>query len=403
MLYVLNSTVKQFNNMRTKLFKTIGLLLLASCAERQVEITVTNSLDVERLNETVEIPYADISCQLGEATYIVTDAAGNEIPSQEIYEGAEQPQKLIFQATVKPGASAVYHVKKGSPEEYMKNTHGRFAPERYDDYIWENARIAFRVYGAALIAKDGPSNGIDAIMKRTGAMLLDKMYNDYFEKKQSYHIDHGEGVDCYKVKRSLGAGAMAPYTGGKLWLGKNYTGYTTLDNGPLRTSFRLTYDTLWVDGLPLVETRIFSLDAGSQLSKITAVFDGAPEAMPVAAGIVLKKDGLPADVAGADPNHRPLLSPEKGYVAYSEQGDKAKPQYDNGIVYTAVVFPYPLQDATLAQQHALAVAAYTPGGVTYYAGAGWSKWGFDTPENWMDYVETFSRNLRSPLQITINR
>ncbi|MDR0692817.1 MAG: DUF4861 domain-containing protein [Prevotellaceae bacterium] len=379
------------------------MTLLASCAGRRVEITVTNSLHIDRLNETVEIPCDEIRRQLGESTYVVTDAAGNEIPSQMIYEGATLPQKLIFQATVRPDASAVYYVKKGLPEDYTKNTYGRFAPERYDDYIWENDRIAFRIYGEALIAKDGPSNGIDAIMKRTGAMFLDKIYNDYFEKKQSYHIDHGEGVDCYNVKRSLGAGAMAPYAGGQLWLGENFTGHRTLDNGPLRTSFRLTYDTLLVNGLPLLETRIFSLDAGSQLNKITVIFDGAPEAMPVAAGIVLKKDGLPAEVADADPNHQPVLLPEKRYVAYSEQGDRAKPQYDNGIVYTAVVFPYPLQHATLAERHVLALSAYTPGGITYYAGAGWSKWGFDTPESWTDYVETFSRKLQNPLQITISR
>ena len=380
-----------------------AIALLASCAERQVKITVTNPLDVERVNETVEIPYGAVRHKLGDVAYIVTDAAGTEIPSQVLYEGTEQPQKLIFQASVQPDAMAVYYIKEGSPQAYVKNTHGRFAPERYDDYIWENDRIAFRIYGEALIAKDGPSNGIDAIMKRTSAMFLDKIYNDYFEKKQSYHIDHGEGVDCYNVKRSLGAGAMAPYAGETLWLGKNYTGYATLDNGPLRTSFRLTYDTLLVDGLPLLETRLFSLDAGSQLNKITVVFDGAPETMPVAAGIVLKKDGLPADVAGADPNHQPVLSAEKGYVAYSEQGDRAKPEYDNGIVYTAVVFPYPLKEAKLAERHVLAIADYLPDGVTYYAGAGWSKWGFDTPESWVGYIETCSRKLRSPLQITINR
>jgi hypothetical protein len=377
----------------------IACCLLASCAEHQIEITVTNTAAVERQHETVEIPYADVHRQLGDATCIVTDAAGLEIPSQILYEGTEQPQKLIFQATVQPNASAVYCIKKGTPAAYVKNTHGRFAPERYDDYIWENDRMAFRIYGKALIAKDGPSNGIDAIMKRTSDMFLDRIYNAYFEKKQSYHIDHGEGVDCYNVKRSLGAGAMAPYVDNRLWLGQNYTGYKTLDNGPLRTSFSLTYDTLWVNGQPLLETRIFSLDAGSQLNRITVIFDGAPEAMPVAAGIVLKKDGLPAEASNADPNHQPVLSPAKGYIACSEQGDRAKPQYDNGVVYTAVVFPYPLEGAALSEQHALAITGYTPGGVTYYAGAGWSKWGFDTPESWLDYVDAFSQRLQHPLQV----
>jgi hypothetical protein len=389
--------------MKRLLCALTAIALLASCAGRQMKITVTNPLNMERLSETVEIPYNDIRRQLGEATYVVTDTAGNEIPSQVLYEGAETPQKLIFQASVQPETSAVYYIREGAPKAYVQHTHGRFAPERYDDYIWENDRIAFRVYGEALIAKDGPSNGIDAIMKRTNAMILDKLYNDYFEKKQSYHIDHGEGVDCYNVKRSLGDGAMAPYAGDTLWLGNNFTGYKTLDNGPIRTSFRLTYDTLLVSGLPVVETRVFSLDAGQQLNKITVIFNGAPDKMPVAAGIVLKKDGLPAEAPNADPNHRPTLQPEKGYIVYSEQGDRVKPQYDNGIIYTAAVFPHPLNAAKLAQRHVLAVAGYAQGGVTYYAGAGWNKWDFDTPDCWINYVDAFSRKLRQPLQVGINR
>jgi hypothetical protein len=386
-------------NILLTLVTLAAIALLAACGEPRMKITVTNPLDVERVNETVEIPYVDVRQQLGNQMYVVTDAKGNEIPSQLTYEGTDKPRLLLFQVTVPPNGSAVYYVRKDVPQDYARLAQGRFAPERYDDYIWENDRIAFRIYGEALIAKDGPSNGIDAIMKRTPALLLDKLYRDYFEKKQSYHIDYGEGVDCYNVKRSLGAGALAPYAGGKLWLGRNYIGYTTLDNGPIRTQFRLIYDTLLVDGTLLRERRTFSLDAGSQLSKVTAVFEGAPEAMPVAAGIVLKKDGLPAELTDADPNHQPVLAPEQGYIAYSEQGDRAKPEYDNGIVYTAVVFPYPLKDTKLAERHLLAVTDYLPDGVTYYAGAGWSKWGFDTPESWADYVSLFALKVQHPLQV----
>ncbi|MDR0667549.1 MAG: DUF4861 domain-containing protein [Prevotellaceae bacterium] len=387
--------------MKKNIATLITLAVLTSCTAPQIKITVTNPTALARLNETVEIPCDAIRPLIGETACIVTDVAGNEIPSQLLYEGLSTPQKLIFQASVQPAASTSYYLKKGLPAEYPKNTHGRFAPERYDDYIWENDRIAFRIYGAALIKKDGPSNGLDVIVKRTPDMFMDKIYNDYFEKKQSYHIDNGQGVDCYNVKRSLGAGAMAPYADGLLWLGQNYMDYATLDNGPIRTSFSLTYDTLLINGRPVLETRIFSLDAGTHFNKITAVFENYPADWPVAAGIVLKNEGLPAEAPNADPNHTPILAPGKGYVAYSEQGDKAKPQYDNGIIYTAVVFPDPLQDATLTERHALAIVPYTPGGVTYYAGAGWSKWGFHTPESWIDYVDAFAQTIRHPLRVEI--
>jgi hypothetical protein len=50
----------------------------------------------------------------------------------------------------------------------------------------------------------------------------------------------------------------------------------------------------------------------------------------------------------------------------------------------------------------LAIIGYLPGGTTYYAGAGWSKWGFDTPESWTNYVDAFSQKLQHPLQVSID-
>lgn len=383
----------------------VSMTLLSCSTQPRLEVSVENPLDLDRNNETVEIDFMQLQQKLpldNDHSYIVLDDNNTEIPSQTIYEGMDTPQKFIFQADVKAKNTRTYTIiGRIKPEIYKQKTHGRFAPERYDDYIWENDRVAFRIYGLALIEKDGPSNGLDAIMKRTENLFLDKIYKDYTEKKISYHVDHGEGADCYKVGRSLGDGAMAPYVNNTLWLGFNFSAYETLDNGPVRTSFRLGYDAFNVNNTPVKETRIISLDAGSQMNKIIEIYNGLDGKYPVAAGIVLKNEGKVVDVQKADPNHKPIMAPEKGYIIYSEVGDKSKPDHDNGIVYTAVVFPEELKEAKVAEEHVLAIVDYAANSeLTYYAGAGWSKWGFETAEAWDEYVQNFALKIRNPLKIS---
>ena len=192
----------------------ISILILAGCSGNKLKIIVENGLPIDRTAETVEIPLGDIAAKLGDidpAALVVTDSKGEEITSQLIYAGKGEPESIIFQADVRAGTTAKYYIASGTPQQYAPKAYGRFVPERYDDYAWENDRIAFRIYGPALIEKDGPSNGIDAWIKRTDKMVIDRWYEDYLSGKNTYHDDNGEGCDCYKVGRTLGAGAMAPY------------------------------------------------------------------------------------------------------------------------------------------------------------------------------------------------
>ncbi len=117
-----------------------------------------------------------------------------------------------------------------------------------DDFVWENDRVAFRAYGPALVAKDGPSTGFDAWYKRTSKLVVDEWYADELGGIKKYHDDHGEGMDDYSVGPTLGLGAPAAYVDGVIWKNKNFASYEVLENGPLRTTFRLIYDDLDVDG-----------------------------------------------------------------------------------------------------------------------------------------------------------
>jgi hypothetical protein len=374
--------------MKKILFFLALVSFLSGCNDSRIRVTVNNILPFDRTAETVEIAASVLAEKLpgfSPAKLIVTDSNGNEVPSQVIYEGQTEPVSLIFQADAKANAGAVYYIKKGEPAKYETKAFGRFVPERMDDYAWENDRIAFRIYGTALIEKDGPSNGIDVWIKRTDKMVIDRWYADYLAGKNTYHDDNGEGCDCFKVGRTLGAGAMAPFVNDSLWLGINFSSHETLDNGPVRTSFRLTYPPFPVNGAMVSETRTFSLDAGSQLSRVTEEYSGLNKAFPVAAGIIERPEGAVIPVPG-----------DTQAIAYRLDGGT------NGITYVGTILPVPGATVTQKSDHLLITGKYTPGNpLTYYTGAGWSKWGFDTDQAWVDYLSSFSQKINTPLQVTI--
>ena len=364
----------------------ISNLLLAGCADDRVKVTIENVLPIDRIAETVEIPVGDITGKLGEADLsglVVTDSRGTEVPSQLIYDGEPAPKSLIFQTDAKAGATSVYYVAKGVPGEYEAKAYGRFVPERMDDYTWENDRIAFRLYGPALIAKDGPSNGLDVWIKRTDKLVIDRWYAEYLAGKNSYHDDNGEGCDCYKVGRTLGAGAMAPFADDSLWLAINFETWERLDNGPIRTSFRLTYPPFMVRDVMVTETRTISLDAGSQLTRVIEEYNGIENEFNVAAGIVKREEGSP------------LLHPmERNAISYRLDGG------EGGITYVGTVLTTQAAAVKENDDHLLIVTWYKPGTLlTYYTGAGWSKWGFESDAAWVRYIDEFSQRLQSPLTV----
>ena len=373
---------------------------LVSCArqEKTFRFTVENPGNFDRPVEMVEIPLHRLPEKIrpGEGqTYVLRNARQEALPIQITYDG-----KLIFQPGLKAGEKAGFTLSAGVSQTFTPKTYGRFITERKDDFAWENDRVAFRVYGAALVEVDGPSNGLDLWYKRTDRLIVDKWYKDQLAGVRSYHEDHGEGLDDYKVGRTLGGGMMAPYVGNRLWLNENFVGQELLDNGPLRTTFRIVYKDLTVDGKTFGESRIFSLDAGSQLTKVTQIY-GTDEAIPVAAGIV-RRDGADEIVAHVRRN-------EVSTLVYAEPPSNS---VDN--VYVGLVFPsgldstattvytliHPKSGKEETHSHALAVTSYRPGcPVTYYAGYGWSKFGFSQPADFYAYIERFAESLTHPLVV----
>ena len=370
-----------------------SVILTVACTS-QVSVEVSNLSDMAHDKTIVEVAWTDITAKMPAADpakiMAVCARSNEELPSQVVYNGQPVPQMLIIQVTLGAKESAKLLIKEGTPKQQPAQTFGRQVPERKDDFAWENDRVVFRMYGPAL-AGENPSNGVDIWLKKTTKMIINQFYNDDLNNGKSYHIDHGEGLDCYKVGHALGAGGIAPYINDTLWVGNHYVTQQVLDNGPLRTTFVLTYDNLPVGKKIFKQEIVISLDGGSQLNKAVVSYDGDFAEMQVAPGIFLHQDpgNIKTDAAA-------------GYIAFGETAtsDAGVPAGRN---YIAVLIPDgKMLESLNTQGHLLATAPYKKGEkFTYYFGGGWSEWGFATDEAWFEYVADYAAKLKNPLTVAV--
>src|SRR5690554_489217 len=378
--------------MQTKFMPLLlAIALLAGCnsSQKGVTVNVQNPGTIDRKNEIAEISWSQVQKRIPDASnqsIVVTDEQGQQLPFQLVTNGTETVESLIFPVSVNAGQTAVYQISSGEPEEFEPLVYGRLVPERRDDFTWENNRSAFRVYGPALKATGEISNGMDFWTKRTEALIIDKWYENDLSGKASYHRDHGEGLDFYKVGRTLGLGMTAPFDNDTLCLGDNFVSYEILDNGPLRISFKLTYDSYPAGDYQIQETRFISLDAYQLFNRVTKVFETDAPELALATGIVMEQ-GKPEITYGVN----------DGIIAYETPGTE-----NDGTIYTAAIHPSGYEIIKVADGHYLGINSYQPGTLyTYYTGGGWSKAGFDGFEHWTQFVQEEKEKIDNPLSIQI--
>ena len=143
--------------------------------------------------------------------------------------------------------------------------------ERFDDFAWENDRIAHRVYGKALETWEGEpltaAAPIDIWSKRTSRLVV----NDWY-LADHYHEDTGEGADFYSAGLSRGCGGNGLWADDRLWTSRNFVNSRVLANGPIRVMFELTYEPFDVNGISVGEVKRITLDAGSQLDRFQSSY-----------------------------------------------------------------------------------------------------------------------------------
>jgi len=375
--------------MRKTVFSLFASLLFVSGVLAQHSIVVLNSSGFDRKGEMVEVNLSSLKVSFGTKSYVLKNKQNKEVAYQLIYNGNKKPVSLIFQANVKAKSSSVYSLTTGKPAVVKPKTFARFVPERKDDFAWENDIAAYRMYGPAL-ANENPSNGVDFWGKCTNVLIVDEFYNGDLKKGISYHVDHGQGLDFYKVGHTLGCGGIAPYSDGKLWVGDHFSSYKIIEVGPLRSVFTLIYDSVKVGNVYYKEELTITTNAGSMLNKGVVKFTGPSRKMKLAAGIYLHdgKGVLQQNTAN-------------GTSGFAEEA-VSDAKVPSGRNYVGVFIPGKADKAFKDSDHALITAAYKVGDTfTYYFGGGWSKWMYPTDKDWFKSLTQFSAASKNPLKVTV--
>ena len=432
----------------TNNYMTKGILMLLALAgsnyslAQQATIVVNNPTDAQR-QELEEINMSDVKSKLagivpqkGE-TYIVKNKQGQQIGSQITHD-----DKLLIDVSVRPHGSATYYISIGKPYQQKVWTTGALYKIRKDDIAWENDRCAYRVYGPALQRTGERSFGTDIWVKNTsdtvvynryikdmnGNILGDKIDKRAREEERklknltgakleaqkakvnalkaqsrevdlttSFHLDHGNGLDPYRVGATLGLGAPSLMVGKNQVLPYCYKEYKILDNGPLRFTVELTYNPSTVGDMQnVVEHRIISLDKGSNFNKLTVWYKGLTHPTDFATGFPIHEEDTETKTFAKD------------YVSYADPTDNI--EVNNSQVYVGVLFPngidntyYQLFDKKHdgATGHALGIKRGLKNSerYSYYFGAAWSKYDVRSYGEWQLRIKEYLEALKTPLDV----
>ena len=347
-------------------------------------IRIKNTSALERKDEVVEVKFSDLTRKISGRSFRLIEASSREeIPYQLEYKGFDSPQNLLLQINgLKPGQEIAFEVVEGEPAKPNARTFARYVPERKDDFAWENDRVAFRMYGKALESAPDNAYGTDIWSKRTSKLVLNEWY-----KLNDYHADKGEGMDYYQVGLTLGAGDIAPYLNDSIHFPKNYHHYKILDNGPLRSTFQLGYDSWKVGNMAITATKTISLSAGSQMNRVEVnyLIQGADET-DVVQGIAKRKD--PGTI---------LLDEKNGILGYWEPEISGKGIMGIGILANNVKEIKAAHGQLLSRS---AIKSNIP--LVYYNGGAWNRAGsIKTAAEWFGYLSNYKYCLDNPLKAEV--
>lgn len=382
--------------MKKTIITIFTALFLVVGAFAQVSITVTNNVSAVRKNETVQVDWAEVA-KLNPSLnpeMIAVKENGKTLVHQLVdSNGDSKSDKLVFQVdfAANEKMKSISVEPSNTKQNFPNKTFGRFAPDRKDDFLWENDRVAFRTYGKALEV-ELVSSGIDVWAKRTRDLVI----NDWLKPGNDayYHTDNGKGLDFYSVKKSRGCGGAGIWDGKKLHVSRNFVSYKVIANGPIRTQFELTYEPWDVNGVKVSEIKRFTIDAGQNFYRVESYYDAPDE---------LRDIDVAVGIARHEPDFKGEVDKGKTWVSLWETNEK------NGSLGCAVVaepmtfqafkdygneFDFPMTMAV--------VGAKPDKQARYYVGAGWSRSGdFADKKAWLAEVENMSQRAASPLVVSV--
>lgn len=410
---------------------------LCTATAKQTVLTLTNSLGTTRsVSEMVEINASDIPYD----SFSLITQEGDTLPWQRTYDG-----KVIFPRPLMQGKSIKITITDNTPKKVTPSVYGRLYPERQMDFSFENDCVAYRIYGPETMKKGERLYGYDIFLKRFSALVLDKFYDkqcdkamwstvdklrragqreladDVYQYGFCYHVDHGEGMDVYKVGATLGAGTNALLNGSDIIYPWCFQQAEVLDNGPLRITVKLTYPSFSISsnndkGETFYETRILSLDAGSRMVKASISYSATlPHTITPICGIAVHKENPEAYLT--DNKHGIIVYEDLGDPDIYRKKDRSRLDPQKGRTFIGCIMPgstnchfMPFAKETSgAVGHVIATApadTKNANNITYYFGYAWDKSDnskFNSKEEWMTYLQQYSIQVNHPLKIKLKR
>jgi len=389
--------------LKTKPLKTVYIDIENPSSIQRQELVCIN------INKVYELLDLD-----KESGLCVRNAAGQRVDYQLTHD-----EQLIFETALRAQGKIRFTITKGAPRESKAYVAGRCYPERLDDMTWENDRCAYRLYGPALQKRGERSFGIDVWTKSTPELVVEKRYKKHsdgwrkadslrkagqkeeareIDLDNSFHLDHGDGLDCYGVGPSLGCGAPALVDNGTLKMPYCFANYTILDNGPLRFTVELTYQPVtYKNDTKVVEHRRITLDKGDHFNQMTVWYEGLGKPCDMAAGVVVHQADTTSVVLG------------ENFVQYADPTEH--PNEQGSQIYVATLFPEGAKTQLLWQKPEGGIAGHAIGKVeglgdkeryTYYFGAAWSSYDIQSQQQWQQCIDQFLLRLKKPLRITLS-
>ncbi len=350
------------------------LVAQAVLSAPRLHITVHNDLNFARPSETVEVAAASLA------------PAGKDLTRLHVYEGDREVlaqvvgDTLIFQTDMPASGEKTFEVRAGDKRRYRKEdfrVYGRFVRERFDDFAWENDRVAHRMYGEALETwKQEPltSSAVDVWLKRTHRLVV----NDWY-MVDDYHHDRGEGADFYSAGASRGCGGTGLWEDGHLVVSKNFRNSHVIAAGPIRLVFELDY--------PNFETKRVTLDAGQNFNKFESRFEQprTEDRGPRTYAVGMKKF--------KDNEFR--IDRDQGFIRSWGPVVGGTGHYTCTLAFD----PSSIDNITESGGNEVVIAKNPS---VYYVGTAWDESGdFATVADWDRYVEQWMQRIKSPLRVEV--
>ena len=266
------------------------------------------------------------------------------------------------------------------------------APERANDFFWENDRVGFRAYGPGDVHK---WSGIDVFNKNTSSNIVHSWLRRLGPKCNWHKNVGGLGMDDYAVGPGRGVGGIALRKDGK-WLADygNWTAYRIVANSDARCAFELDYR------LPIGGTMTLAIELARGESFFREAVSFSPdtplEGVEVGVGMDLSPARLHAGSVSVDEANGVVSLFENPHLG----GDGRPVPGEEGSTMSAVfacsgverVVDGPECSKVLITRPLTAKAAGGGPVAVVMAGADWSEAGrFRTADAWHAHVRDFRR------------